>query len=114
MIRALRFIIRNHYGRKCFSNLLQLKLCYVMFNVISDIIAHLYDMRNTIVISINFCIGNKMICAFWFIIPNHGIKCLANLLQLQPCNVMVKVNSDKIAHWCDVRNKYNSYCNSLL
>ena len=35
---ALMFIISNHYGRKCLSNLLHLERCNVMFKVISDII----------------------------------------------------------------------------
>ena len=63
-----------------------------MFKVISDIMAHWYDLWNTIVIAINFCNGKKMICALMFIISNHyGIKCLSNLLQLEACNVMFKV-----------------------
>ena len=52
-----------------------------MFKVISDNIAHWYEMLNTIVIVINFCNGKKMICAMMFIISNdYGIKCLSNLL----------------------------------
>ena len=38
---ALMFIISNHYGRKC------LDYSYSMYNVISDNMAHCYDMRNT-------------------------------------------------------------------
>ena len=61
-----------------------------------------YDMRNTIVIAINFCYANKMICALMFIIWNHyGIKCVSNVLQLEPCNVAFKVIFDSIAHWYD-------------
>ena len=38
-----------------------------------------------------------MICALMSIIRNHyGIKCLSNLLQLEPCNPMLKVISDII------------------
>ena len=73
-----------------------------MFKVISDILAHWYEMCNTIVIGISFPSGRKMICALIFIIRNnYGIKCLSNLLQLDPCNVMFKVISDIIAHWYD-------------
>ena len=69
-----------------------------MFKVISDIIAHWYNMWNTIVIAFNFCNAKKMICALMFIIRKHyGIKCRSNLLQLEPCNVMLKVNSDIMA-----------------
>ena len=67
-----------------------------MFKVISDIMAHWYEMWNTIVIAISFCTGKKMICALMFIISNHyGMKCI-NLLQLELCNVMFKVI---MAHW---------------
>ena len=45
---------------------------------------------------------NENDCVFMFIIGNHyGIKCL-NQLQLEPCNVMFKVISDKIAHWYNI------------
>ena len=34
------------------------------------------------------------------IISNHyGIKFPSNLLQLEPCNVMFQVISDRMAHW---------------
>ena len=71
---------------------------------------------NTIVIAIYFFINIKLlfcnvICALMFIISNHGIKCLSNPLQLEPCNVLFKVISDIIAHWHDICNKYNRYCN---
>ena len=102
---ALMFIISNHYGIKCLSNLLQLEPCNVMFKVISDIMAHWYDMWNSIVIAINFCNAKKMICALMFIISNHyGIKCVSNLLQLEPCNDMCKVISDIMAHCDDLWN----------
>ena len=39
---ALMFIISNHYGTKCLSNLLQLERCSDMFKVISDIMALWY------------------------------------------------------------------------
>ena len=76
-----------------------------MFKVISDIMAHWYDMWNSIDIAINFCNAKKMICALMFIISNHyGIKCLSNLLQLEPCNVMFKMISDIMAHWYNMWN----------
>ena len=81
MICAFTLIISNHYGKICLCYLLQLEPCNVMFKMISDIIAHWYDMRNTIVIAINFCNAKKMISAFMFIISKHcWIKCLSNLL----------------------------------
>ena len=91
-----------HYGMKCISNLLQLEPCNVMINVISDIMSSWHDKRNTIVIAITFCYANKMICALMFIIRNHlGIKCVSNVLQLEPCNVAFKVISDTMAYWYD-------------
>ena len=67
-----------------------------MFKVISDIIAHCYD---TIVFSINICNAMKMNCAMMFIISNHyWIKCLSNLLLVEPCNVKIKVISDILGH----------------
>ena len=105
MICALMFILSNHYGIKCLSNLLQLEPCNVMFKMISDIMAHWYDMWNTFVFASNFCNAKKINCAFKFIISNHyGIKCLSNPLQLDPCIVMFKVISDLMAHWYDMWN----------
>ena len=43
---ALMFILSNHCGRKCASNLLQLEPSIDMFKVISDIMAHWYEMLN--------------------------------------------------------------------
>ena len=98
MICVFMLIMTNHYGIKCLSNLLQLEPCNVMFKVISDIMAHWYDMWKSIVIAINFCNAKKMICALIFIISNHyGIKCLSNRLQLENCNFMCKVISDIMA-----------------
>ena len=34
------FIMSNHHGRNCLSNLLQLEPCNDMFEVISDIMGH--------------------------------------------------------------------------
>ena len=89
-----------NYGIKCHSNLLQLEPCTAMFKVISDIMAHWYDMRNIIVFSKNICNAKKMNCAMMFIISqHHGIKSLRNRLQLEPCNGMSKVIADIMAHW---------------
>ena len=89
----------DHYGIKCLSNPLQLERCNVMFKVISDMMAQWNYVRNSIVIAINFCNGKKMICALMFIISKHyGIKCLIHLIQLEPCNAMLKVISDLMAH----------------
>ena len=100
---ALMFIISNHYGIKCVSNLLQLKPCNDMFKVISDIMAHCYDMWNTIIVAIKSCNAKKMNCALMFIISNYyGIKCVSNLVQLEPCNDMFTVISDIMGHCYDV------------
>ena len=45
---ALMFVMCNHYRRKCPSNLLQLEKCSDLLKVISDIMAHSYDLWNTI------------------------------------------------------------------
>ena len=53
--------------------------------------------------------------ALMFIISNQqGINCLSSLLQVEPRNVMFKVISDIMAHWYDMWNKYNCYCNLFL
>ena len=44
MICALMFIISYHYGIIYLSNLLQLEPCNVMFQVMSDIMPHWYDL----------------------------------------------------------------------
>ena len=44
MICALMFVISNHCGIKCLIILLQLEPCNVMFKVISEIMAHWYEM----------------------------------------------------------------------
>ena len=57
-----------------------------MYKVISDIIPHWYDLRNTIVIVINFCIAKKMICELILIIIYHyGIKCQSNVIWSLKC-----------------------------
>ena len=61
---------------------------------------HWYELINTFIITIHFCNVNKMNCALMLIISNHyGRNCLSNLLQLEPCNDMLKVISDIMAHW---------------
>ena len=53
-----------------------------MFKVISDIMAHCYDMWNTIINAFNFCNSMNMNCTLKFIMRNHhGIKCVCNVLQ---------------------------------
>ena len=37
-------IVSNHYGRKCLINLLQLEPCNDIFKVISDIMAHWFEI----------------------------------------------------------------------
>ena len=63
MCCALMFIISNHYGLKCLSNLVWLVSCNDVFKVISHIMAPSYEMCNTIISTINFCIAKKMNCA---------------------------------------------------
>ena len=43
---ALMFIMSNHYGRKCFTIILQLEPCNDMFKVIYGIIANWYELIN--------------------------------------------------------------------
>ena len=87
-----------------------------MFKVISDIMEHCYDAWNTIINANNFCNAKKKNCAMMFIISNHhGIKCVSNLVQLEPWNDMFKVISDIMAHcylWNTVINAIN-FCNSM-
>ena len=87
---------------KCLINLLQLETCNVMLKVVSDIMAHWFDLWNTIVIAMNLCNARKW-CVHWCF-SNNGIKCLSNLIQLQPCNIIFKVISDIMAHWNDMWN----------
>ena len=108
---ALMFITSNHYVIKYLCNVLQLERHIVMFKVISDIMAHWYDMWKSIVITIDFCNAKKMICSLMFIICNHyRTKCLTHPLQYKPCNL--KENSFIMAHWYDV--KYICRCSSFL
>ena len=74
-----------------------------MFKVISDIMAHWYEMWNTIVIANSFCTGKKW-SVHSSLISNLRIKCLCNLLQLEQCNVMFKVISHIMPHWYDLWN----------
>ena len=75
-----------------------------MFKVISDIMAHWHEMWNTILIAISFSTGMKMICALMLIISNHyGMKCISNLIQLEPCNVICKLITDIMPHSDEVQ-----------
>ena len=65
-----------------------------MFKVISDIMAHRYDIWNTIVFSINTCKQIEL-CNHVY---HHWIKWLTNLLPVEPCSGMYKVISDIMAH----------------
>ena len=78
-------ILSNRYGIKCLIDLLQLEPSSVMLKVISDIMPHWYDLRNTIVIVSNFCNGKKIICELQYVYYSnrHGTKFLINLLQLE-------------------------------
>ena len=78
--------------------------------------AHWYEMIHTIIIRINFCNAMKMNCALIFIISNHGIKCLCNILQLEPCNDVFKVIYDIMAHWYEMINTIIiriNFCNAM-
>ena len=69
-------------------------------------------MWSTIITAINFCNAKKMNCALMFIISNYnGIKCVINLVQLEPCNDMFKVISDIMAHCYDMWNTINKEIN---
>ena len=63
-----------------------------MLKVISDKMAHCYEWITTFIITINFC---NELCIHVYNSNNYGRKCLSNLLQLEPCNDMFKVISDK-------------------
>ena len=77
-----------------------LEPCHGMFKVICDKMEHWYDMWNTIIIAINFCNANKNeLCMHVYHKHHYGKKCLSNLLQLEPCSVMLKVISDIMVHW---------------
>ena len=79
---ALMFIISNHIGRKCLTNLFQLERSNVMFKVISDKMAHWYALLNTFFCK-QFCNAIEMSSALMFIISNHyGRKCLNYFLSL--------------------------------
>ena len=52
---VLMFIISNYYWIICVSNLVQIEQCNDMFKAISDIMAHCYDMWNTVIKANNFC-----------------------------------------------------------
>ena len=86
-----------------------------MFKAISYIMAHCYDMWNTTITAINFCNATKVNWALLFIISNHyGIKCVSNLVQLEPCNDMI---SDIMAHCYDMWNtiiKAINFCKNEL
>ena len=56
-------------------------------------------MRNSFVIVINY---SNAKCNDVYHSNDYGIKCLRNLLRLEPCNIMFKVISDKMAHWYDL------------
>ena len=73
-----------------------------MFKVISDIMAHRYDLWNSILIAINLCSAKKLISALLFT-NNYAIKWLRNPLLLEPWNVMFKVISDIMAHWYNMK-----------
>ena len=104
MICSLKFSIRNHYWRKCLSNLLHIERCSVMFNAISDIMVHWYAICNTIIFAFNFYNATKTIHALMFIISNHWRICHSNLLHLEQCN------------WCDFLNNGSliAKCNSII
>ena len=59
LICALMFITSNHYGIKCLSNLLQVEQCNVMFTVISDIMAHWYEMEIKLLLQLVSALGRK-------------------------------------------------------
>ena len=48
----------------------------------------------------------KELCIDVYHKQHYGIKCVSNLIQLEPCNDMFKVISDIIARCCDMWNKY--------
>ena len=76
-----------------------------MFKVISDMIEYSDVMWNTITLVmnvLNLISWQKDFCIDVNHKHHYGIKCLRNLLQLEPCNDMFKVISDIMAHWYDI------------
>ena len=65
MCCALMFIISNHYGIKCLSDLLQIEPCDELFKVISVVMSHWY-MLNQFIIAIIFCNAKKIKCAVFY------------------------------------------------
>ena len=73
--------------------------CRVLFQVISDIIAHWYAILNAMILAINVFNAKEMIFASMSIISNHdGNKCLTDVFHLELCGGMFKVISDIMAH----------------
>ena len=62
------FIMSNHDGRKYICILIQFEPCNDMLKVISSIMAHLHELKNTFLITINFCNAKKML----FMIENYN------------------------------------------
>ena len=90
----LMFIISNHCGRKCLTNL-----------VTSKILAHWYAILNAMIFAINFCNAKERIGALKLRMSNHyWRKCLSKLLHLEWCSVMFTVISDIMAHWYAICN----------
>ena len=77
-----------------------------MFKVISSQIANSYELKNTFLITNNFCNAKKMNCSWMLVIGNqHRRKCVRILLQLVPCN-MFKVISDIMARSYEMINAF--------
>ena len=93
-------MFENHYGRKCVSILLQSEPCNDMIKIISDTLAQWYEMMNSFIITINFCNAQIMNSGAMMVNNrNHfSRKCIRNLLQLEPCNDILKVISDILEH----------------
>ena len=93
---AMMLTISNHYGTKSLCILLWLEQCLKWFltwlhiGIICEIL---------FLLQLISAMENENECVFMFIIGNHyGIKCLSNLLQIEPYNIMFKVIPDIMEH----------------
>ena len=79
---------------KWLSNLLELEQCNVMFQVISDIWDIGLNCEMELLLKLVSALEKHYFCIVFIKSNHYGIKCISNLLQLEPCNVMFKVISD--------------------
>ena len=78
-----------------------------MFKIISGMMANCYQLINAFLMTINLCNVKKINCALMFIISNvYGTKRLSILIELVPCNDMLKVVSGIMENWHKLMNTF--------